>query len=507
MSPSPDVDADPAVPLVASSSKHPFTQSQCSLALALTKFRLKDSSTSDFIQHLRKKVKTTSSHSVLDGEHRYVDSVEFWKDQYTRVHEEKKDLQDKVHRREEELRVLKLAQDQDDPDTRPAIPQQLMSQYSDMPLARKRKEPSSDDILSGLDPPAMWNEEATFMAPADVHLLRMRSFLVRLGRERKNLDKSNERLQDPNHHGDVLKHFNGLLALLENALCDSCMPLKFYNDNEELQKSHTFKLLRQLTWQVYISFQSCFTTLNEICRTIPGRSKRSPIIYGMVQFVKNSLALLHNLSKKQAEHQKIIGSSKRSKGSKPEEYAVNVYLTCTITSIIWGMDWEVNKPGHSELLEGIMFAVLEHTGRLMSVASFGGHIAASKNRGPKVSKTPTIDTTYTESLYATQILYAALGGADKKELFLKVLMTGRVGSRASRQPKDMRMLDKAKHLLQSTLVKYMVGVEHLETLRMPEPPVEKMDISKIEHKGVAPSKDWLVSMVANLVGWDLVMPK
>ncbi len=44
--------------------------------------------------------------------HRYVDTAEFWKDQCTRFHLEKKGLEDEVHRLEEDLRILRQSTSQ-----------------------------------------------------------------------------------------------------------------------------------------------------------------------------------------------------------------------------------------------------------------------------------------------------------------------------------------------------------------------------------------------------------
>ncbi len=50
--------------------------------------------TTEYCQQLRKSIKTGQS-IIFDGL-RYVDTCEFWKDQYTKIHLEKKALEDKV---------------------------------------------------------------------------------------------------------------------------------------------------------------------------------------------------------------------------------------------------------------------------------------------------------------------------------------------------------------------------------------------------------------------------
>lgn len=46
----------------------------------------------------------------MNREHRYVDTYEFWKDQYTRIHLEKKALEDRVRQVEEAQRLVSDSQ-------------------------------------------------------------------------------------------------------------------------------------------------------------------------------------------------------------------------------------------------------------------------------------------------------------------------------------------------------------------------------------------------------------
>ena len=51
--------------------------------------------TTEYCQQLRKSIKTGQP-IIVDGL-RYVDTCEFWKDQYTKIHLENKALEDKIH--------------------------------------------------------------------------------------------------------------------------------------------------------------------------------------------------------------------------------------------------------------------------------------------------------------------------------------------------------------------------------------------------------------------------
>lgn len=318
--------------------------------------------------------------------------------------------------------------------------------------------------------------------------------MVRLRRERSNLDSvNNELLSDPNRIEDALKQVNSLLALLEHALLDCCPPLELYQPKKPWQGSRSFDLLRQVTYQVNIGFQSCFTALNGICGTITGRAKKGFVIHGMVLFVGKAIELLHTLCKRQTEHQK----PREVPGGEQDVYVVNKCLTNTIVSIILGLDWEVGKPGHVELLEGILFAILKHTGSLLSIAIFGQDMPSKKKRRKDKNRTPPVDTTNTESLYMIQILYAALGGAKKQSLVSRVLMAG----------DGAELIEKAKRLIQGTLLKYTYGKEHIESLRLPVLSAEEIEFPMVEYEGELHGHDWLINMATSIVGWDLVLPE
>lgn len=98
-----------------------------------------------YAQRLQKNAKTTNTRNINE-ERRYIDSAEFWRDQYTKLYDEKKALDDRIHRGEEELRRWRMGQDEDEAPS------------------------TSKDFPEG------WNEETTFMSVYDEHQLRMSSY-------------------------------------------------------------------------------------------------------------------------------------------------------------------------------------------------------------------------------------------------------------------------------------------------------------------------------------------
>jgi hypothetical protein len=293
--------------------------------------------------------------------------------------------------------------------------------------------------------------------------------------------------------------------------------------------------------QVALSFLSCFKALNELCRTIPGRAKKAEIVYKMVMFFNKALNLLQTVISLQTEHEAVHERRKsRHKRCRvdEEEYIVNKYLTKSLASMAYGLEWKADQPGHSDLLEGFLFSVLEHIGRLVSEAVFAEHVATSDKPGNITKNTPLSPAKDSlESRYMIKILYAALGGSDRKDLVARVLATGKrqlsrlrssVGSSLLSPDKaDIKglsrysdaaekvlqiandpsgdLLSKGKKLLQSTLVKSAVGGGELETLRLPTPPAEEsISILGANNENERFGSDWLIETVWALIGWDLI---
>lgn len=169
-----------------------FTQSQLALALSIAKSNPDHLSTigtslrllwsiaftdicSEYCHQLQKHIKR--DRSTPDDEHRYVDTVEFWKDQCTKFHREKKGLEDKVHRLEEELRILRQSSSQNG--SLDAVPHQLgllqqsglVDQHIDGGTSKKRRV---EDTVEDQD------SRFELASPADDNQLRLSSYSQQL---------------------------------------------------------------------------------------------------------------------------------------------------------------------------------------------------------------------------------------------------------------------------------------------------------------------------------------
>ena len=244
-----------------------------------------------------------------------------------------------------------------------------------------------------------------------------------------------------------------------------------------------------------LSYRCCFDALNELSRTIPGRQKRPALMYHLATFFDHVLKHLHNISTAQFNNEEQPPYKERCRGKRQkivrreEEFAVNKYSAQMLVSILQNIKWETNTPSHQEVFEGIMYSVLNHTGRLLSLAVFEEHVAASKLPGNittrKDSDPPFSDDRKYESRYLIEVLRAVMD----------------VHNDLSRGQKP-NLVRQAEKRIQATLINGAIG-GLADTLKQPIVPEGALHMadenSTIEQYG----SEWLVEKVWTLVGWNL----
>lgn len=339
---------------------------------------------------------------------------------------------------------------------------------------------------------------------------------MRIGRQRTALEISTVDSSNLDKINALSKKTLQVLALLETTLPDCCLPLTLLKDHEENAK--VAFAFQQVMNQSALAFLACLTAIDDLCRTIPGRAKKAEIVYRMVMIFKLGLNLLQTVADDQAAQQTMRqshGTKYKRQRIEEGEYFVNKYLTKALAGIAHNAQWKVHQPAHSEILEGFLSSILEHTGRLVSEAVFGEHVAKSNLPGNITGNgTPLIQGFIRpEARYVVEILHATTGAGTRSGLVTQMLAAGKTSLNSqlhtiSPNSPDFfgNLLSKAKELLQSTLMKYVVGSADLDSLRLPTPPPEMSNISDegdIEKYG----RDWLIEMVWGLIGWDIVCSK
>ncbi|PVH89624.1 hypothetical protein DL98DRAFT_647356 [Cadophora sp. DSE1049] len=486
-----------------------FSQSQLSLALVISKSKPNGLSTAEYCQQLRKHIKEGGSIPI---EHfQYINTKEYWMDECNRIHKEKVELESKVRCLEEAQRILKerlrneerIEEDEiSDPRSRKAQDDGEAPARVEAGISRKRQVPSHD-VFEDLD-----GDKLLSALNNDKHL-QLSGQVLRIIRQRIQLQNAAQQFSTLDQINILTKCIVQTISLLENSITDCCLPLKMLKTNRE--DSRSLLLLQQLLHQIALSFLACFNAMNQLFLTIPGRMKQREVVSRMVMFFSKALDFLQTVSTLQSEdEQSQRNRNTRNKRPKLEsaEYAVNKYLAQTLVLIAKKVEWRVDQTGHSDILEGMLFLVIQHTGRLISESVFGEHVAASDNPG-NISNSPDPPLSGVmspDSRYLVQVLHAALGSADKKELVIEILSrsTSLVNSSSSGSATTGDMLSKAKKLLQSTLLKSTIGGPELESLRLPRLPTEISNVDDMRTDVEKYGKEWLLETIWGLIGWDMV---
>ncbi|TVY39074.1 hypothetical protein LSUB1_G003833 [Lachnellula subtilissima] len=499
--------SQPATPKLTSY----FSQSQTALALMIAKSKPERTSLAEYCQLLSKRI-TTGKRAAGDNP-RYVGSVEFWKDQYSMIDRDRRALEAKYHILEEKHRLLREHTGQDNQKGGLSPGQEPLAQRHGVSKEDLRKRQALDDLEIMEDPDDLH-------LPNDPITLGLSSYMFRILQQRSKLEKLIEGLKDLErleHLDEAIKCSLQILMLLENALTD-CVPLLSLRMGN--QDPQTCEFLQKLVHhQVFLGFQSCFVALDNICATIPGRTKKSVLVNRMVMFFNKTLDFLQTFGNLQAEIKEAQNSQRlRNKRAKIEkgEYAMNEYLGRALSAIVSHLGWQVGKPHHSEILEGILFSILKHTGHLLSDAIFSEHVANSTNPGHITQGTAPLKpaTAKPEFRYIVQILRAALGSVEKKELVAKVLASDRnhldhlkrINSLAPSSSFTRDLVSNKMRLIQSTLTKFAVGRNDLASLELPLPPVEESNFSiETVNKEELYSSVWLIEEVWALIGWEKIV--
>ncbi|CAD6506135.1 BgTH12-07065 [Blumeria graminis f. sp. triticale] len=482
-----------------------FSQSQLALAFVIQKSKPNHYTTAEYCQFLRQHIKEGKPTSCK--ELRYVDSVDFWKDQYNKIYIKNKKLEEKI---------------------------QFFDSFQDLSPDRGKNDHESlsmNDyvrrILNGANPRACPNLRRSKKRPAVLrdsvilgvqrgrdafdNDLTLKLCILRIRRQRNLLGQIVLNIETLDHINLLARQITKILDIIDNVLIDCCHSCQFIKvDAENPQILTLFQHIMNQTTQ---SISCCFDGLNKLCSTHISNSNARQITYRVVTFFSNSLKLLHEIGHIQAKNEIVQSRSIRGKRVRQmnSEYVVNKDLASCLTYILKSIDWKPNNPYHSDLLEGILFSILEHTGRLVSEAVFSEHVAASDYQGKMTKDTLHFNEDFVrfEAIYIVQILQAALGGSKNRLLIAEVLAAGSSlnDDQCASQSSSLsdNLLLKTNMLLQGTLVKSAVGSNDLEGLRLPVPPIEK---SRSEYSEGLPvngyGSEWLLETVWKLVGWDLV---
>ncbi|RKF54859.1 hypothetical protein OnM2_094036 [Erysiphe neolycopersici] len=481
-----------------------FSLDQIALALTIQKSKPERLSTNEYCDQLRKHIKVGKP--SIARKPRYIDTVEFWKDQYTKIHKQKQELEDKINC-VEQLKFLASCEDQDDENTLITF-----KQYAQRLISSVSSRENSNILplkkalaRSGEHSKVRSHEE---MVLGEAKLINLCGNALRIRRQRSLLGKALLNTSTLVQVENLAKLTCQVLEVIKITIWNSCQPFWLLKTSQ----SHVIQIFQNLMDQIALAFLVCFDALNELCKNILGRGYKYETTYRMVMFFQKSLELMHSSVYLQTEHEKYHFQDVCSKDSTTieEDYIVIKSVARCLTSILQNLNWDAKNSSHSDFCEGIIFLILDYTGRLISEAVFSEHVAGSDNPGNITNTAAQVNQSVIrlESKYIVQILQAALDSESKKRVVANILSSNiNRDDRCTLADLSMSYEDlfsRATFLLQSTLVKSAVGGETMESLRLPTPPTERVELDSVEGNEEKYSSEWLLEKVWGIIGWDLI---
>jgi hypothetical protein len=276
-----------------------------------------------------------------------------------------------------------------------------------------------------------------------------------------------------------------LLRLLEDAL--STCSMKFKSLKVAGEDGTSIALLRYLFCEVARGYRACFQTLDRSQRSIVGRNSKATanIPYLLCSFFNNILDYLHNFCKNLAEGHR----SQEASSVEGTQFVVPKLIAQMLISIIRDTEWKAERSTHRDILEGVISAIVDHAGILLSLSIFGENIGGSNLPGNISNETEIgnhSDLISYESRYLIPILSAALDAEKEK----RMITLGGVREKA---------MEKVKRALTNSTI----GT-NLSTLKMPAKQMDEEPLSMPELPGHRTySSEWLVESLWALVGWEV----
>ncbi|POS82775.1 hypothetical protein EPUL_005742 [Erysiphe pulchra] len=481
-----------------------FSLDQIALALTIQKSKPEGLGTFEYCDQLRKHIKVGKP--TIAQKLRYIDTVEFWKDQYTRIHKQKQELEDKINCIEQ-FKFLASCDDQDDENT--LITQEQYAQRLILNVSSREKSniwPLKKALTRSGEPSKERSHEEMMLG--EVKLINLCGNALRIRRQRNLLGKAILNTSTLVQVENLAKLTCQVLEVIKITIWNSCQPFRLLKTSQ----SHVIEIFQNLMDQIAMAFLACFDALNELCKNILGRGYRHETTYRMVIFFQKSLELMHSSGHLQVDHEKNHFRDAHSKDSTAieEDYIVNKSVARCLTSILQNLNWDTKNPSHSDFCEGIIFLILDYTGRLISEAVFSEHVAGSNNPGNITNNVAEVNQSVIrfESKYIVQILQAVLDSESKKRVVVDILSSNiNKHDRCTLVDPSMSckgLFSRVTFLLQSTLVRSALGGENMESLRLPTPPAEGVKLNSVEGKEEKYSSEWLLEKVWDIIGWDLI---
>ncbi|EEH22781.1 hypothetical protein PABG_04992 [Paracoccidioides brasiliensis Pb03] len=515
------------------------SQSQLALALAIVKSKPSHITVKDHILSIRRNICNGRNHHAPEMPEKYLDSITFWREAYEKSESAQSKLLDKVYELEQQNASL-LAKGRGNT---------LLGFEESM--AKRRVNGNGDSTVSNH---SLKRAKTAKNSRSNTSRAQDKQFLSGSADELGYSDSATTPL---------LRHFHALQKQLQKktdpdalvstsvALCET-VDLSIRSRIGE-RNARTMNLGKRKTLQprdpdlqhILKGLSPCYPflvqALNKVSEKDPTSSGIGVITYHVVNLFYRVLSHSHQyiLSKakdniaqeksvgkkvKQGSKTRLTKSTASTSTQPPSDEEITLKL---FSNFLTGMILSLNpvRPEENCLLEGFLFSLLEHVGKMLSLFVFK-ELYSNPDLRLNSAKLPVpgnFDKGYaargemavaqraaeSEAKHLIWILERAIAFTDQFERPSDETNTHSVSTEATI---PQGMLERARTKLQNTLLKGIFGEKEQEfrdSLKMPEKPAYspgERSISRQTHVSVEKEPaEWFTQEVWRLVGWDVLL--
>ncbi|KAI2060050.1 hypothetical protein LOZ36_002441 [Ophidiomyces ophidiicola] len=353
------------------SCPHP---SELALALSIVKSKPPHTSIKDYILDVRRHIHVGQRNIVDATEDRYLDSAAFWREAYEKSEAYQSRLLDKVYELEQRTEAVAFKARADvEHGAMSSKRKAICGVFTTEPLSSKRSKTAGAAISS--------NDKLSYSEASNPVKSSTTPFLRRLHRLQKLLQKKTESEQ---------------LAIASADLCVAMEQLIDTTISQRQAKSKKEKgcpLQQNLTLRdISIVFEQCYPIIFRALQRLAGREDGACaygiIVYRLVHLFQSILLHLHRhtllrakllISRAKSVSKKARQTAKAKRENTIESLSPQLSredsrLLDTVSQLLVKMILQITtgKNDHSDLLEGFLFVLLEHVGKVLGSLVFKG---------------------------------------------------------------------------------------------------------------------------------------
>ncbi|OAX84674.1 hypothetical protein ACJ72_00966 [Emergomyces africanus] len=518
-------------------SCRPPSQPQLALALAIVKSKPSDTTLKDHILEVRRHIYNGKTNHAPELPHKHLDSITFWREAYEKSESAQSKLLDKIYELEQRNAALLLKGRKDGAygTNTPMLKRKANGDGDSTALTHSQKRANTtkngrlntsryqgNDFLSGTPDELGFSESVTTPFLRHFHALQ------------KQLQK---------------KIDSEALVCLSVGLCeavDRAIRLGIGERSDKLSSSQKQKILQprdpdlqQILRGIRPSYLPLLQTLNKLSDDDSTSSGIGVVTYHIIQLFQRTLGHLHQYVRLRAKEKialekpagKKVKQRPKVKGTKTPTVPSNQLpmdeevILDLFAHFIASMILSLNpvRPEENSLLEGFLFALLEHVGKTLCLFVFK-ELYSNPGLRLNSAKLPLPGNFEKESPARGEMAVAQRAAEREAKHLIWILerataFTDQFEPQSDQTNDDLSssgspplgILQRARTKLQNTLLKGIFGEngqEFKDSLKIPEKPAYSLPEVISDRSYAALEIDpaeWFTQEVWRLVGWDVLL--